>query len=88
VRVDPTRAIAYIQRRDILSTDKYYEPYLEIEEDTSTLRRSIEGDYKGNKRCPCGIRSSGEGHLRRVPGLVRPRGEWAEEGIGHLEELA
>jgi hypothetical protein len=28
------------------------------------------------------------GHLRRVPRLVRPRWEWAEEGIRCFEEFA
>jgi hypothetical protein len=29
-----------------------------------------------------------ESTLRRVPWLVRPRREWAEEGVGGFEELA
>jgi hypothetical protein len=59
----------------------YYEPYSETEgihiNNEAWCRRC-----KGNKRCPFGIISGGEGgHLRRVPWLVRPRREWAEEGI-------
>jgi hypothetical protein len=56
-------------------------------EGTSIMRRSVEG-VKEIKGVLLWNRSGGEGHLRRVPRLVRPRREWAEEGVGGFEELA